>query len=59
MVDWKNLKPEPISSDPPNYDRSRVIALAVGAAARILVKFEYTEEQSIELMRTAWHTVQK
>lgn len=53
-MNWNNLKPET-----PSYDPYRLVAIAVGAAARILVKLGYTAEQSAELMKDAWYIVQK
>jgi hypothetical protein len=37
----------------------RLVALAIGVAARILVKYGYTQGQSAELMRRAWRIVQE
>lgn len=48
--DWIKWKEEP---------RMGLVAIAVGTAARILVKFGFTQEQSAELMRAAWKIVQE
>lgn len=39
-------------------DNYKLVAIAIGAAARILVRFGYTQDQAAELMRQAWATVQ-
>lgn len=43
-------QPKPVISD--------LVAVAVGAAARICARYEFTAEQSAELMRVAWYVVQ-
>lgn len=43
---------------PPKPPTPELLALAVGLAARIAVRFGLTENQAAELMQSAWHIVQ-
>jgi hypothetical protein len=44
---------------PPMPINFNLVAIALGAAAVILVRFGFTQEQSAELMRNAWKVVQE
>lgn len=37
----------------------KLVAIAIGAAARILVRFGFSRDQAAELMKNAWEVVQK
>lgn len=46
------------SKKPKDTTKYKTVAIAVGAAARILVREGFTQDQAAELMRCAWVVVQ-